>query len=131
MSIQQIKEAAFAVFPFSSASSAWEDQLNAGAAVVGHIDESGNRFDVAVVDLTPYDGFEGDSLALARFYAAANAGAVLKIIEKHEELLAVLKEVRTWIGDGENSDGLSREFWTKKYAETVDMVDAVIAKMEA
>jgi hypothetical protein len=82
--IEELKRLAELNAGWSNASSAWNDMINEGGAVVGHIDEDGNKYDVAVVDLVQYDGFEGDSLQLAKFYAAANPAAVLELIRQLE-----------------------------------------------
>lgn len=55
---------------------------------------------------------------------------LIEAMKQRDELLSALKSARTWVGDGENSDGISREFWTQQYAEAVDMVDAAIANVE-
>ena len=86
MNIEELKRLAELNAGWSNASSAWNDMINEGGAVVGHIDEDGNKYDVAVVDLVQYDGFEGDSLQLAKFYAAANPAAVLSLIAEIEQL---------------------------------------------
>ena len=84
MNIEELKRLAELNAGWSNASSAWNDMINEGGAVVGHIDEDGNKYAVAVVDLFQYDGFEGDSLQLAKFYAAANPAAVLELIAEIE-----------------------------------------------
>jgi len=43
------------------------------------------------------------------------------------KLRAALVEARRWIGDGDLSDGLSKEYWTAEYAAAVSMVDAALA----
>ena len=91
MNIEELKRMAELNAGWSNASSAWNDMINEGGAVVGHIDEDGNKYDVAVVDLVQYDGFEGDSLQLAKFYAAANPAAVLELIAEVESLRAEVK----------------------------------------
>lgn len=71
------------------ADSAWENP--SCTAAVGYIDEDGNRDPILTVDTTIYDGFEGDSLELANFYAAANPATILELIQQRDELLAALK----------------------------------------
>lgn len=44
------------------------------------------------------------------------------------EIIALLREVRTWIGDGENADDLGREIWTDAYADIIDRVDDVLTR---
>lgn len=68
------------------ADSAWENP--SCTAAVGYIDEDGNRDPILTVDTTIYDGFEGDSLELANFYAAANPAAVLELIAEVDRLRA-------------------------------------------
>ena len=80
------------------ADSAWENP--SWTAAVGYIDEDGNRDPILTVDTTIYDGFEGDSLELANFYAAANPAAILALIQQRDELLAALREsqlVNFWV----------------------------------
>ena len=86
MDTEELKRLAELNIGWSNANSAWNDMINEGGAVVGHIDEDGNKYDVAVVDLVQYDGFEGDSLQLASFYAAANPAAVLELIAEVDRL---------------------------------------------
>ena len=88
MNTEELKRLAELNAGWSNANSAWNDMINEGGAVVGHIDEDGNKYDVAVVDLVQYDGFEGDSLQLAKFYAAANSAAVLELIRQLEHYKA-------------------------------------------
>ena len=66
------------------ADSAWENP--SWTAAVGYIDEDGNRDPILTVDTTIYDGFEGDSLELANFYAAANPAAILALISEIDSL---------------------------------------------
>ena len=51
-----------------------------------------------------------------------------QVKQGRDELLAALIEARRWIGDGECSDGMAREYWTPEYAKAVDGIDATIAK---
>lgn len=54
--------------------------------------------------------------------------AMRDAIAQRDELLAALRDARRWIGDGDLSDGLSREHWTPEYIKAVDSIDAAIAK---
>ena len=45
---------------------------------------------------------------------------------KREKLERALIEARRWIGDGDCSDGLSREYWTHAFADVVALVDAAL-----
>ena len=56
--------------------------------------------------------------------------AVNSASAKHDELLEALLEARSWIGDGDNSDGLHRDHWSEQYKAAVDMIDNVIKKYE-
>lgn len=83
MNIEELKRLAAPLVKWG-ADSAWE---NPGCtAAVGYIDEDGNRDPILTVDTTIYDGFEGDSLELANFYAAANPAAVLELIAEVDRL---------------------------------------------
>ena len=83
MNIEELKRLAAPLVKWG-ADSAWENP--SCTAAVGYIDEDGNRDPILTVDTTIYDGFEGDSLELANFYAAANPAAVLELIEEIERL---------------------------------------------
>lgn len=94
MNIEELKRLAEANYGWRNADSAWLHQSNDGSAVVGNIDDEHDphvKNPVAVVDVTIYDSFEGDSLQLAQFYAAANPAAILELIRQRDELLAALK----------------------------------------
>ena len=56
--------------------------------------------------------------------------AVNSASAKNDELLEALLEARSWIGDGDNSDGLHRDHWSEQYKAAVDMIDNVIKKYE-
>ena len=99
MNIEELKRLAEVNYGWRNADSAWLHQSNDGSAVVGNIDDEHDphvKNPVAVVDVTIYDGFEGDSLQLAQFYAAANPAAILKLIRQRNELLAALREIAEW-----------------------------------
>ena len=137
MNIEELKRLAELNAGWSNASSAWNDMINEGGAVVGriggavvgHIDEDGNKYDVAVVDLVQYDGFEGDSLQLAKFYAAANPAVVLELIRQRDELLSALKEARELVDDW---GAYASNYMQEKHDLEGDLsrLDAVISKME-
>ena len=46
------------------------------------------------------------------------------------KLAKALTEARRWIGDGECSDGLPREYWTGDHTAVVELVDAALASKE-
>lgn len=77
------------------------------------------------------DGISTESLESEGNAALGWARTASKLIHattQRDELLAALIEARRWIGDGECSDGLSRECWTPEYIKAVDGIDAAIAK---
>lgn len=89
MDTEELKRLAEANYGWKSADSAWLHTSNDGSAIVGNIDDEHNpqiHNPVAVVDVTQYDGFEGDSLELANFYAAANPAAILTLIAEIDSL---------------------------------------------
>ena len=47
-----------------------------------------------------------------------------------ERLRELLTEARRWIGDGDQSEGLDRQFWTPEHAAVVDMMDAALAEQK-
>jgi len=49
---------------------------------------------------------------------------------ERDALKAALREARRWIGDGDMSDGMSREIWTRAYAAVVDLVDTALTTPE-
>ncbi len=55
---------------------------------------------------------------------------VEKLISEIAGLYSLLKEVRTWIGDGENSEGVPRECWTPEYLDIIDRVDKMLKTIE-
>lgn len=86
MGIEELKALAQDVEMWSICDQAWLDSSeDEPAAVVGHIDEDGNKYDVAMVDCDQYYAAQ-DSIKLARFYAAANPAKVLELIERIEAL---------------------------------------------
>lgn len=79
--IDALERAALAVSGRSNCNQAWLDTSeDVGAAVVGHINEDGSAYPVATIDCDQY--CSGDSLPLAKFYAAANPAAVLELIRQ-------------------------------------------------
>lgn len=55
---------------------------------------------------------------------------LIPFVKQRDELLAALKEVRKWIGDGEFSDDTNWKFWSKAYSDIIHHVDEVIAKSD-
>ena len=56
-------------------------------AVIGGIDEDGLQYPIAEINADTY-GHDGESLALANFYAAANPAVVLGLLDRIAELEA-------------------------------------------
>lgn len=82
--IEKLKAAALAVKDWEL-SDAWLDTSEDDpAAVVGHIDEDGRTYPVAIVDCDQYDQ-GGDSIKVAKFYAAANPYITIELIEQLEK----------------------------------------------
>ncbi len=81
--IAALKAAANEVIGWSNCNAAWLDSSeDVPAAVVGHIDNDGNGYPVAVIDCEQY--YSGDSLKLAKFYAQANSAAILELLDRLE-----------------------------------------------
>ena len=90
MNINELEELAKAVPGWSNCNKAWLDTSeDVSAAVVGHINEDGECYPVITVDCDQY--YSGDSLNLAKFYAAANPSAILELIAAYREAVAVIK----------------------------------------
>lgn len=49
-----------------------------------------------------------------------------ELASRVRELTKALTEARRWIGDGECSDGLPREYWTGDHTAAVELVDAAL-----
>lgn len=83
----ELRALAEAVKDWSNCNQAWPhpDPDIEGIAIMGAIDEDGNRHELAVIDAGTY-GFADVSIKLARFYAAANPNAVLALLERIAEL---------------------------------------------
>ena len=80
LNLQELKDLADAVHPWSNCNQAWLDHSeDESAAVVGHIDEDGNTYPVATIDCDQYACGE-DSIKLARFYAAVTPATVSRLI---------------------------------------------------
>ena len=99
MNINELEELAKAVPGWSNCNKAWLDTSeDVSAAVVGHINEDGECYPVITVDCDQY--YSGDSLNLAKFYAAANQSAILELIAAYRESVAALvfanKELKEW-----------------------------------
>ena len=60
----------------------------------------------------------------------AGAKHMLALTSQRDILMEALTEARRWIGDGECSDGLAREYWTPEYRAAVDRIDAAIANVK-
>lgn len=82
---KELRRLAQAMTGWRDCNKAWLDTSeDVAAAVVGHIDEDGNTYPVVTVDCEQY--YSGDSLALAKFYAAANPAAVLELLDDIEAM---------------------------------------------
>jgi len=91
MNINELEKLAKAVPGWSNCNKAWLDTSeDVSAAVVGHINEDGECYPVITVDCDQY--YSGDSLNLAKFYAAANQSAILELIAAYREAVAALKK---------------------------------------
>lgn len=66
MDVNELRQLAQRVRGWSNCNAAWLDSSeDVPAAVVGHINEDGSEYPVAVIDCEQY--YSGDSLALAKF----------------------------------------------------------------
>lgn len=82
--INELRALTQAVSGWSNCNHAWLDTSeDVAAAVVGHIDESGETYPVATIDCDQYYAAH-QSLPLAKFYAAANPAAVSELIDRLE-----------------------------------------------
>ena len=96
MNINELDELAKAVPRWSNCNKAWLDTSeDVSAAVVGHINEDGECYPVITVDCDQY--YSGDSLNLAKFYAAANPSAIIELIAAYRESVAALVHIQRCI----------------------------------
>ena len=51
----------------------------------------------------------------------------LALMNQVTELTRACTEARRWIGDGECSDGLPREYWTGDHSAAIELVDAALS----
>lgn len=79
-----LRTLAEAVKNWSTCNEAWPHAEHFDVAVVGGITE-GEQYPLAQIDADTY-GTDGESLKLAQFYAAANPGAVLALLDRIAEL---------------------------------------------
>jgi uncharacterized UBP type Zn finger protein len=90
MNINELEELAKAVPGWSNCNKAWLDTSeDVSAAVVGHINEDGECYPVITVDCDQY--YSGDSLKLAKFYAAANPSAISELIAAYREAVDAIR----------------------------------------
>jgi len=69
---------------WSNCNQAWLDTSeDTACATVGHITEDGETYPLAVIDCEQY--YSGDSLLVAKYYAAANPASVLALLADLEE----------------------------------------------
>lgn len=84
MKLEKLKMLAQDVMQWSNCDTAWLDHSeDEPAAVVGHINDDGETYPVATIDCDQYYAAQ-DSLKLAKFYAAANPGEVLRLVRAVE-----------------------------------------------
>lgn len=82
--INELRRLTQAVSGWSNCNQAWLDTSeDVAAAVVGHIDESGETYPVATIDCDQYFAAH-QSLPLAKFYAAANPAAISELLDRLE-----------------------------------------------
>ena len=125
--INELRKLADPLVPWC-VTSAWEGEE--GTAWLGNISHDDNLHEVACFDLTMYDGFDGDSLKMAQYYAAANPAAILALIQQRDELLAAIKDARELVDDwGAYAPAYVQE--KHDLAGDLDRLDAAIAKAEA
>ena len=79
-----LRALAEAVKGWASCNEAWPHAEHHDVAVVGGITD-GEQYPVAHIEADDY-GTDGESLKLAQFYAAANPGAVLALLDRIAEL---------------------------------------------
>ena len=99
--INELRALTQAVSGWSNCNNAWLDTSeDVAAAVVGHIDESGETYPVATIDCDQYYTAH-QSLPLAKFYAAANPAAITELLDRLEaaeksdaESLAMYRKAR-------------------------------------
>lgn len=63
----------------------WPHEDGEEIAILGHINDDGEKYPVAEINVDTYFR-EGESIALANFYAAANPAAVLALLDRIAEL---------------------------------------------
>lgn len=73
------------------------------------------------------DGFDATSKSLRSALVPATSQAK----GSSDEATTLLREARRWFGDGEQDDGIPREFWTEGYRDIVDRVDDFLASSKA
>ncbi|MCG3782731.1 ead/Ea22-like family protein [Delftia acidovorans] len=83
-----LRTLAEAVKNWSTCNEAWPHAEHFDVAMVGGITD-GEQYPLAQIDADTY-GTDGESLKLAQFYAAANPGAVLALLDRVAELEARL-----------------------------------------
>jgi len=82
--INELRALTQAVSEWSNCNHAWLDTSeDVAAAVVGHIDESGETYPVATIDCDQYYAAH-QSLPLAKFYAAANPATLSELLDRLE-----------------------------------------------
>lgn len=78
---QQLRELAQAIIGWENCRDAWPHEEHDGIAVVGNIDDDGNKYPVVEIDAGQYFA-DADASRLAAFYAAANPSAVLALLDE-------------------------------------------------
>lgn len=96
--LKELKRLAEGVTGWSNCNKAWLDTSEDYAcAMVGHIAEDGETYPVATIDCDQYYA-GGDSMKLAKFYAAANPETVLAMVEHIYFMERSLARARDAIG---------------------------------
>lgn len=94
----ELKRLAEDVTGWSNCNRAWlDDSEDVAAAMVGHLSDDGETYPVATIDCDQYYA-AGDSIKLARFYAAANPEMILAMIGMIAELERKLARAKDAIG---------------------------------
>lgn len=134
--IDRLDELAESVKGWSNCDIAWlHHSEDDPAAVVGHIDRDGNMYPLATIDCDQYmQG--GDSIKVAKFYAAANPQAVRELIAMLREMATQLIECRKdaaryqWLREGcnEKHSAASRIVTNRYGFEWDDSIDIAMKR---
>lgn len=82
--INELRRLAQAVIGWGCCNQTWLDQSEyVPAVMVGHINKDGETYPVATINCAPYSAAD-QSLALGKFYAAANPAAISELLDRLE-----------------------------------------------